>query len=258
MWCVGCWPCSIPRAGCAGPDGTRGCWPGLWVVVPSGAHGGARAVVARSHPHQTRHEPRRHDAALPQVSFPIWRSRPRSRHACSPSGAMSAPWLTAPFGGGGQLLVQAAVLDPSGCCSWPPTRSSPPTRCSTSPTSESRARWVTQSPSPAPRPAASPRGSVPRPGPRCSPRAPPAAGAGPPGCGGAGCGLWSAVCGLRSVVCGLWSAVCGLWSVVCGLWSVVCGLWSVVCGVLAGPEVLLIGGARYVSPIDLAPVTDRG
>jgi hypothetical protein len=55
-----------------------------------------------------------------------------------------------------------------------------------------------------------------------------------------------AVCGLRSVVCGLRSAVCGLWSVVCGLR---CASW---------PRVLLIGGARYVSPIDLAPVTDRG
>jgi hypothetical protein len=100
LWCVNCWPCSIPRAGCAGPDGACGCWPGLRVVLPSGAHGGARAGVARSHPRQTRHEPRRHDAALPQVSFPIWCGRPRSRHACSPSGEMSAPWLTAPLGGG--------------------------------------------------------------------------------------------------------------------------------------------------------------
>ena len=88
--------------------------------------------------------------------------------------------------------MQAAVLDPSGCCSWPPTRSSPPTRRITSPTSESRARWVTRSPSPTPRPAASPRRSVPRPGPRCSPRTPPSAGAGPPGCGGAGCWVRSA------------------------------------------------------------------
>ena len=94
-----------------------------------------------------------------------------------------------------RAAARGPVLDPP-----------PPTRCSTSPTSKSRARWVTQSPSPTPRPAASPRGSVPRPGPRYSPRAPPRLLVLAPRAAavlGVVCGLWSVVCGLRSAVCGL-------------------------------------------------------
>jgi len=73
-----------------------------------------------------------------------------------------------------------------------------PTRRITKPTSESRARWVTRSPSPAPRPAASPRGECPAPWATVLPTSPPVCWCWPPGLRrcwvlGAGCGLRSAV-----------------------------------------------------------------
>ena len=216
LWCVGCWPCSIPRAGCgveslhtheplpgwrsctpravgAGPGcGCCSCW-GFSVPSPPDAarapptrRGTAPSLIphlAQQAPQQARVQPLGwYVRALADCS-------PRREGSClcrrcySCRRRCSIP----------RAAARGPVLDPP-----------PPTRCSTSPTSESRARWVTQSPSPAPRPAASPRGECPAPwatvlptglprheSPRLLVLAPRAAAV-----LGAGCWVWSAVCGV--------------------------------------------------------------
>ena len=97
------------------------------------------------------------------------------------------------------LLVQAAVLDPSGCCSWPRTRSSPPYPMQHEPHQRVASPVGDSIPEPRPEARSEPPGECPAPWATMLPTSLPVCWCWPPGLWR--CWVWSAVCGLRAGPC---------------------------------------------------------